>query len=132
MKALPATLIVIETFAGLSAVASAVSYAAGVLELDPADLEGTFFSSYTVPMLILGIVLGGGGLLATILLLRRARSGPFFAFANGCAFMIWILIQITMIEYSWLQILYFGLGLVIVVLAFPLCRRALRPPAHGR
>lgn len=105
-------------------------------------LEGTPFSSYLIPGLILSIGLGIGAffILISLLFLPRwgwaARLNPwkqqhwtwtatvFF----GLALMIWIVVQVLMVGLgAWLQPFYFAVGLAILLLTLtPPIRRYLR------
>ncbi|MCS5498546.1 hypothetical protein NY547_14935 [Cnuibacter physcomitrellae] len=83
-------------------------------------LTGSPFTSYLVPGLILGVVVGGSQAIAALALIRRARSALMASAVAGFGMLIWIFAELAIIgEYSWLQALYFSLGAlqVIVVLA---------------
>jgi hypothetical protein len=80
-------------------------------------LAGSPFDSYLVPGLILGVVVGGTQLWATIALVIRHRwSLPISAVA-GFGMIIWIFVELAIIlVYSFLQTLYFGLGTLELIL----------------
>ncbi|GGI35337.1 hypothetical protein GCM10010988_03420 [Cnuibacter physcomitrellae] len=83
-------------------------------------LTGSLFTSYLVPGLILGVVVGGSQAIAALALIRRARSALMASAVAGFGMLIWIFAELAIIgEYSWLQTLYFSLGAlqVIAVLA---------------
>lgn len=85
---------------------------------DVALLAGTPFSDYVVPGLILGGLFGIGSLVVAGMGLRRSRLAPFLAFAIGCAQMIWIVVELAIIEeLSLLHPLFFGIGLFIAIAA---------------
>lgn len=79
--------------------------------LPPALLEGTPFSSYLVPGLLLAAIVGGTHLWAFLLLFRRTRWAEFFAAVAGFAILIWIFVQMVFVPFSFLQALYFTAGL---------------------
>jgi hypothetical protein len=85
-------------------------------------LDGTPFTSFLVPGLILGIVIGGTQALAAVALHRAGRSSAMTASVAGFGMVIWVFVELALIsEYFWLQGLYFGvgiaqLGLVLVLL----------------
>lgn len=83
-------------------------------------LEGSPFSDYLVPGLILGGLFGVGSLVVAMMGLRHSRLAPSLAFAIGCAQMIWIVVELGIIkELSWLHPAFFGVGLVIAVASVP-------------
>jgi hypothetical protein len=98
-----------------------------VMHMPLSYLDKSPFADYLVPGLILGGLFGIGSLVVAALGLMRLRIAPFLAFAIGCGQMIWIAVQLTIIdEFSFLHPTMFGVGLVIavasVVWAWPLLR----------
>ncbi|WP_210725797.1 hypothetical protein [Arthrobacter silvisoli] len=79
--------------------------------LPPALLEGTPFSSYLVPGLLLAVIVGGTQLWAFLLTIRRMRWAEFLAAVAGFALLIWIFVQMVFVPFSFLQALYFTAGL---------------------
>ena len=80
-------------------------------------LDGSPFQDFLIPGIILFTVNGIGNLSAGILSFRRHRLAGWTGIFFGFALMIWIFIQVNMIGGgNWLQYLYFGLGLVEVIL----------------
>ncbi|WP_173923520.1 hypothetical protein [Agromyces sp. Marseille-P2726] len=123
------TLLVVQAFVAVTAFAGGVALAAGSIVPDlasaitpPAEyLEGSPFSSYLVPGLVLALVLGGVHAVAFVLLLRRRPSALFVSAAAGYAALIWIFVQMMVIPFSFLQAVYFmagavELGLVMLLL----------------
>lgn len=87
-----------------------------VMQMPLAYLDGSPFADYFIPGLILGGLFGIGSLVVAALGLLRLRIAPFLAFAIGCGQMIWIAVQLTIIdEFSFLHPTMFGVGLVIAV-----------------
>lgn len=82
----------------------------------PGYLEGTPFGSYVAPGLILFVVVGGTHLLAFVLLLRRRPWAPAASAVAGCGILVWIFVQMVIIPFSFLQAVYFGAGLLELVL----------------
>lgn len=135
-RAVVRTLVAFAMFGALSAVGGAVlAVAANGAGVPLAYLAHSPFSSYVVPGLILGVVVGGTQLAAAVTLLaKRPMALPMSAVA-GFGMMIWILVEIAIIRhYSWLQGAYFSLGALelILVLALlgilPALVAPLRPP----
>ena len=98
-----------------------------VMHMPLSYLDQSPFADYLIPGLILGGLFGLGSLVVAALGLMRLRIAPFLAFVIGCGQMIWIAVQLTIIdEFSFLHPTMFGVGLVIaaasVVWAWPLLR----------
>lgn len=86
-----------------------------------AYLDGSPFTSYLVPGLVLALVVGGLNAFGFVMLLRRRPLALFAAAASGYAVLIWIFVQMTIIPFSVLQAVYFftgaiELGLVLILL----------------
>lgn len=116
-------LLVVEGFLAVTAVAGGVALALGP-RLGPAGiipppeyLRGSPFESYLVPGLILLLVVGGTQLFAFLLLLRRLDWAVAAAGMAGCGLLIWVFVQMVIIPFSVLQAVYFGGGLLELVLA---------------
>lgn len=108
------------------AFAGGIGLMSGGLDLPHDWLEGTPFSSYFVPGLILFCVVGGSMLAASLAIWRRRDiSGPISLIA-GSGVVIWIVVRVAMVGYrSWMQPAFFALGLAIVALAAPIGAGAL-------
>ena len=84
------------------------------MHFDTAILAGSPFPDFLVPGLILGGVFGVGSLIVAVMGLRHHPLAPFLAFGIGCAQMIWIVVQLSIIrEVSFLHPLMFATGFVI-------------------
>jgi hypothetical protein len=96
---------------GLALVLGAVVPSLATILSPPADyLVGTPFSSYLLPGLALGIVVGGTHALAFVFELRRHRWADLSAAVAAFAVLIWIFIQMVFIPFSFLQAVYFIAG----------------------
>ena len=83
-------------------------------------LAGSPFPDFLVPGLILGGLFGFGSIVVAIMGLRGDFLAPFFAFAIGCAQMIWIVIELAIIgQFSFLHPMMFVVGLVIAAASVP-------------
>ncbi|PZU40377.1 MAG: hypothetical protein DI573_04345 [Microbacterium sp.] len=81
-------------------------------------IEGSVFSSYFWPGVILGVVVGGSQALALTAQRRRFALAWGLHAAAGLIMMIWIFVEIAiMLVWSPLHGIYFVTGLVQVVLA---------------
>ena len=84
-------------------------------------LAGTPFSDYTVPSLILFVIVGGSFLVATVAVFGRARIARASASAAGAIVLVWIAVQVAIIGYvSWMQPATAIGGLLILLLAWTL------------
>ena len=109
---------------GVGALAGGIALVAqpdgSVMHMDTAILAGSPFPDFLVPGLILGVVFGLGSLVVAGMGFRRHPAAPFLAFAIGCGQMIWIVVQLAIIEeLSFLHPLMFVTGLVIAIAAVP-------------
>ena len=105
---------------GIGALAGGVALVAkpdgSVMHMPLAYLEDSPFADYLLPGLILGGLFGVGSLVVAAMGIVRLRVAPFLAFIVGCGQMIWIAVQLTIIEeFSFLHPTMFGVGLVIAV-----------------
>lgn len=116
------TLVVLLFFGGLSALVGAgmaiVADGAGV---PPEYLANSPFSSFLIPGLILGLVVGGTQLAAATTVLMKHRRGLLLSAIAGFGMLIWIFAELAILgEYSPLQTAYFALGVVELVLVLVL------------
>lgn len=128
-------LLIVQAFVGVTAVAGGVALILGaavpplatVLSPPVAYLEGSPFTSYLVPGEILAVILGGVHLAAFWMLLRRHSSAHLWAAAAAFDAAIWIFVQMVIIPFSFLQVVYFVAALAefgLLLLSLGLVRRA--------
>ena len=89
-----------------------------ILPLPVAALDGSPFSTYFVPGLILLTVLGIGPILVALLALRRDRFAPILTVLVGLALLTWLVVQIAIIGFAInppLQPIYLALGSMITI-----------------
>lgn len=112
------TLVGLLLFGALSAaVGAGIALVANGAGVPVAYLEDSPFSSYLVPGLILGVVVGGTQLCAAISLLVRGGRGMLLAAVAGFGMQIWIFAELAILrEYSPLQTAYFALGALELIL----------------
>ncbi|WP_174776174.1 MULTISPECIES: hypothetical protein [Cryobacterium] len=117
------SLLVLQAFLAVTSFAGGLALilgpAIGGLGITPPPeyLAGTPFDSYLVPGLILFLVVGGTHLAAFLLLWRRnGRAAAAAAAAAGFGLLIWVFVQMVIIPFSVLQAVYFGFGLLELVL----------------
>jgi hypothetical protein len=115
----------------VSAIAGAVGLLGGGIEFPPAWLAGTPFGDYTLPGLILGVVVGGGAAVAVLMVLARHPLGVPAAGAAGLIQVGWIVGEVLLVGTNgdlmlYLQLLYFALGAALALLAADLWLRTPR------
>jgi hypothetical protein len=112
------TLGALLAFGALNAFGGAWYGLAGAKGVPTEWLQGSPFSDYVIPSLVLGVVVGGSFLLAAIAVLRRWQDARLLAFGAGVIALGWIAVQMTIIGYvSWMQPATAIAGVVILLLA---------------
>ncbi|BCW45377.1 hypothetical protein [Arthrobacter sp. StoSoilB5] len=81
------------------------------IQLPAEYLEGSPFSTYLVPGILLACVVGGLHTAAFVLLLKRSRYASPAATTAAYSILVWIFVQMSVIPFSALQAVYFGAGL---------------------
>lgn len=109
-------LIVMTGFLGLTAMAGGIGLLSGTLSPEPGQLDGSPFSSYTVPAVAL-LAIGALSLAAATLLKMRHSLALRLAATTGLAIMVFEAIQVLYIDFHWLQPAYAVLGAAILALA---------------
>ncbi len=110
-------LTILDGFLGLSAVLGGLALALGWLGIPAKLLDGSPFGSYTIPALFLIVLVGGGGALATVLLLLHSAWGLAASGIAGLIILIFEAVELVVIGFSWLLAAYIALGLTILSLA---------------
>lgn len=96
-------------------------------------LEGSPFSSYLIPGVILALVLGGLHLVVFVLVLRRHDRWVLAGAVAAFDALIWIFVQMVFIPFSFLQAFYFAFGLAeagLVMLALGILIPLKHHPLH--
>ncbi len=116
------SLVVVSLFNGLSAVGGGVGMVvADGLSMPKSLLADSPFSTFTVPGLILVLVVGGTQAAAVALLLARRPSALLWSAVAGFGMLIWIISEIGFIQaLTWAQAIYVVTGLLQLVLVFSL------------
>lgn len=87
-------------------------------ELPSEWLEGSPFSSFFIPSLILFVVVGGSHSVATYWVLKRDSKAYKAALLAGSVLLMWILVQVAIIGFvSFLQPMMAGLAVVVFLMA---------------
>ena len=111
-------LLVVDAFVALTAVGGGLSLLAR-LARPPLDwLSGTPFKSYLIPGSILASAVGGSALAATVAVVFDSEIGAAASAVAGAILIGWIAGEYRILrQSSWLQALYLGAGLLMVVFA---------------
>lgn len=87
-------------------------------------LKNSPFSNYTIPGLILFIIIGIGSLITTLVVIRKVTGFPFLVIFMGFALAIWISVQMLMIrQIHFLHIIYGLIGIILIILGILLRRK---------
>ncbi|HEX8731167.1 MAG TPA: hypothetical protein VF725_03805 [Ktedonobacterales bacterium] len=120
------SLFVMAMFVALTSLACGAGLALGVLRFPLAFLQGSSFSDYLIPGLVMALVVGGSALLAAAALLTGSRAAIGFAALAGLLLLAFEVAEITLIDHNtggWLPLVvalqsaYSTLGLLMVGLA---------------
>lgn len=121
-KTIRTLLIVLALFLALSAFAGGIQLLEGTYA-PPVDLlAGSPFDSYLIPGVSLGLIVGGSALFAAVLLIRKSRFALLASITAGFIIMFFEFVEVLVIGSPAgpafaLQVFYFGLGVVIVVMS---------------
>jgi hypothetical protein len=130
-------LAIIEAVTGLGAIGGGMAILTGAFDqwLPVAWLAGTPFSDYTIPGLVLLVVVGGGMLLGAATQLIQREWAVLLSAALGLMLLGWEIVEVAIIDrYAQAvvpstivqQVLFTALGLVIFGLAVTLWMREYR------
>lgn len=114
------TLFAVDAFAAMTAVGGGILVATGLDRLPAAWLAGTLFSSYLIPGLILAVVVGGSAAAATVATVRNPEAGALASLLAGVIMLGWIVGEVLILNQpsrpTWIEVVYFAVGLVMAVL----------------
>jgi hypothetical protein len=118
-KTLYTTLIVLTIFLAITAIPGGFCLISGIAAPPVDELKGSIFTDYTLPGLVLMIIVGGSALLTAILLIRKYKYAVFYAAIVGLIIMFFEFIEILAIGSPTgagliMQIIYFVLGAVMI------------------
>ena len=122
------TLLIVQAFVAVTALAGGLALVVGSIDpalasalMPPTEyLEGSPFRSYLVPGLLLIVLVAGVHAVAFVAVLTESRWGTMLAAAGGFGCVVWIFVQMAYIPFSFLQVLYFIIGLVELALTMVL------------
>ena len=111
--------VIADLFEAVSAIVGALGLVIGFMNIPVSVLSGTPFADFTVPALLLGVVVGGSALAAAAIAVFGPRQIDALASAiAGCITVGWLTVEIAMIGLgSFAQIVWLLVGLLMVALA---------------
>jgi hypothetical protein len=93
----------------------------GILNLQLSLLKNTPFKNFLVPGIILTVFVGITNLLAVFFNIQRHANRYNWAMAGGLMLCGWIIVQMILLNVtSWLQFIYLGTGLQVMLIAYQL------------
>jgi hypothetical protein len=119
-KTIHVTMLVLTIFLALTAFGGGIQLITGFYVPPVEMLHGSPFKDYTIPGLALGLIVGGSASFAAFLLIRKNKFATLASVSAGAIIMFFEFVEILVIgsppgPARFMQILYFGLGTVIVV-----------------
>lgn len=92
-----------------------------IMNLSVSLLEGTPFKDFTIPGVLLAVLVGGTNLLAVFFNLKRQAGRYNWALAGGIFITGWTIGQLILIGAShWLQAFYLVIGILVILIAYQL------------
>lgn len=115
-------LILLDGFLAITAIAGGIGLLTGTNAPPVTDLAGSPFADYTIPGLALLVLVGGTALVATYMTIRRHKYAALVSALAAATIIVFEIVEILAIGMPPgiarnLQIFYFTLGLIILVLA---------------
>ncbi len=115
---------ILHAFIAINAFGGGAYGMMGPKELPVEWLEGSPFSSFFIPSLVLFVVVGGSHAMAAFRVMKRTPSAYKAALMAGTVLLIWIMVQVAIIGFvSFLQPVMAGLSVVVIVMAMQLKSR---------
>ena len=111
-------------FGALNALGGGYYGLTGAVGVPTEWLDGSPFTDYFLPSLILLVVVGGSFIVAAVAVLARLRVARFAAFMAAFVVLGWLTVQIAIIGYvSWMQPVTAIAAVLILMLGSQLPRR---------
>jgi hypothetical protein len=125
--------VAVDLFEAASGFIGAIGLVVGFMNIPVSVLIGTPFTDFTVPALLLGVVVGGSALVAAVVTAFGSRQmGALFTGAAGCITVGFLTVEIAMIGLqAWPQVVWFLVGVVMIYLGVRLRTAEPRPVAMG-
>jgi hypothetical protein len=120
-KPIRVSLIVLTIFLAISAIGGGIQLLSGFY-VPPVEMLNGYFKDYTIPGLSLGLIVGGSALSAAVLLIRKSEFASLASASTGVIIMFFEFVEVLIIgspegASRFMQILFFGLGTMIMILS---------------
>ena len=103
-KAVHLTLAALLAFGALNAFGGGYYGLSGAEGVPKEWLEGSPFTDYFIPSMVLFVVVGGSFLVAAVAVFARWPRARFLALGAGAVALVWLAVQVAIIGYvSWMQ-----------------------------
>lgn len=118
-KILYPALVTLNIFLALTAIPGGFCLLTGIAAPPIEELNGSVFNDYTIPGLVLMIIVGGSALAAAIILIRKHKYALFYSAIVGLIIMVFEFMEVLAIGSPTgaglvMQIIYFVLGVLLV------------------
>lgn len=113
-------IVVLEAVVALSAIGGGIAMLLGADKFPVEWLRNTPFNDYTVPALMLAIVVGGSSLIAAVTVFTGREVGVPASIVAGLIMVGWIVVEVVTInapKVSWIEGVYLVVGLAVFGLA---------------
>lgn len=111
-------LFVLEIFIALTAIVGGLVELTGTMQIPLEWLRNSLFSDYTIPMLILILVVGGSSLAAAATVFVRREWSVLLSVVAGVVMAGFEVVELLILrQFSWLQVFYFVIGIAVFGLA---------------
>ena len=113
-------MVVVDAFVALTAIGGGIALATGLEgERFPKEwLEGTPFTTYVIPGLILAIVVGGSATVAVFLTVVSQHAGGAASIVAGAAMVGFIVVELIILNdderWTWTEVVYIIAGLLML------------------
>lgn len=92
-----------------------------VMQMSTDLLKTSPFKDFLIPGIVLTVLVGGTNLLAAFFNMKRSAYRYDWALAGGVMICGWTIVQMILINmFFWLQFVYLGVGIVIMLIAYQL------------
>lgn len=113
---------VLSAFIALTAIGGGIAMLTGADRFPVEWLQGTPFADYTLPALVLTVVVGGSALLAALLIFMQRAWGVRVAIAAGVLLIGFVGVEVLILKQTppgptWIEMMYWILGAVVAGLA---------------
>ena len=118
-KILYPALVTLNIFLALTAIPDGFCLLTGIAAPPTEELNGSWFKDYTIPGLVLMLIVGGSALIAAVMLIRKYKFALFYSAIAGLIIITFEFFEVLAIGSPTgaglvMQIIYFVLGVLLV------------------